>query len=177
MELTVCMGEFMQNENKAKHLIASKRFPMKNLLVINSYITIEAIEKSSVCSELIYLEFYKGYNRETKLPMTMDVMELRGLYYACKELYAKGETGYKNYTNPNLSSSTNNNQGLKKLTIGQIEQSYEKSYILNLEISNDKREITFDKYSFLAFMDSLKVIADETETNFFKAQRQVAKKK
>ncbi len=162
----------MQNTSNKK-LVATRLYERKNLLVINSYITIEVKNETPIAKDLVYLEFYTKYHRQTKLPMSMNALELRELYYGCKELYTKKTTTYKNHTNAGLSDKTiSDSKGLKTLTLNSIQD----NYILNLQEGVDnKRDITFDAYSFLSFIDSIKLIAEETESSLFKVQRQLAK--
>jgi hypothetical protein len=161
----------MQNTSNRK-LVASRQYEKKNLLVVNSYITIEGKQNGFIAKELIYLEFYKGYDRNTKVSMSMNSLELRELYYGCKELYSKGSTNYKNHTNAALSDKTKSDlKGIKTLQLGRFTSTVN-SFMLNIQ---EKRDILFEAYSFLSFMDSIKNIADETEQCLFKIQRQLAK--
>jgi hypothetical protein len=158
-------------DNK-KFKIASKQISTANLFIINSFIEVVVPEGSttSIAKDLVFLEFYQGYNRNTKLSMMMDCFELRRLSYGLKELYKIGKSSYKNFTDPKLSNNTNSS-GRKELSLGLIDN----KYFVNLRHENaDTYKITLDKYSLLAFCDSIDLIAETTETKLYSYQMKLA---
>jgi hypothetical protein len=159
----------------SKHKVANKIFSFQSLFIINSYIEIEGSinSKFPICKDTIFLEFYKGYERNnTKISMTINSFELRMLSYACRELFKTGKTNFINYTDPQLSKNTSS-AGRKELSLGFDS----KNYFLNLSQNNsDKRKAIFNKYGILSFADIIENIANETETMLYKCQRQLEKK-
>lgn len=157
-----------------KYKVATKTIDSQNLFVINSYI--EVIESNSskfpICKDLVFLEFYKGFDRKTQISMQYNSFELRRLSYALKELYKLGHSSYKNFTDPSLSSNSNNS-GKKSVSVGKSGD----SFFLNLSQSNEAtRNVQLDKYSLLSLCDSLNLISEETERTLYKYQRQLEQK-
>lgn len=161
----------MQNLNeKRKELIACKQFERKNLFIINCYYELYIQNELLATKEVIFLEFYKGYNRNTKIAATFDNIALRGLLHACRELFTKKASKYKDFKDASLSNNSTS-QEKKRILLSSLNE----QYIIKIEAANDERTISFDMYSFLAFIDTLKILTDEIDACIFKVQRKIYK--
>ncbi|PHR71095.1 MAG: hypothetical protein COA66_10260 [Arcobacter sp.] len=170
----------MSDDDK-KYRVAQKGFQSKNLLNISAFITVTKNSSSAypVCKDLVYLEFYNGirnasgfsYDYNNRISMKMDSYELRRLVHGCKELLRSGKTNYKNYTDPNLTRTSN---GYKKtLTLGVKEDpSKGSNYFINME-TNAAINISFDVYGFASFCDITNKIAEECESVLYNYQRKM----
>lgn len=169
----------MNNRNTNKYLfrVAQKAFKGKNMLNIES--NIEAIKNSpeinyyTYLSDVIFFKIASGvtshgkytYDVNNQVVMQMDFDEVRQLMYGCKELYKTGKTDYKNYTDPNLTSSSSGNR--KELTLGLSNG----IFFVNISSGNQKYSQNFTSYGFLSFIDTLESISDETERILYNYQR------
>ncbi|WP_152633029.1 hypothetical protein [Aliarcobacter butzleri] len=164
----------------ASYKVGQKGFPSNNLLNINAMIEEKDSRDSSrrIFKDVIYLEFIKGkknnnrhsgYDMANKIVVKFTSYELRVFIYALKSLILTGASEYKKYSDPNL-ASTNGNP--KEITLGK-QANFDKYFINIEEIENDKFGIGFNLFELKAFIDSLKIIADETDFTMYKYQRVV----
>jgi hypothetical protein len=169
----------MNKQSDTKHLfrVAQKAFKAKNMINVES--NIEATKNNpehnyySFLEDVIFFKIAPGtkstekytYNTKNQIVMQMNFDDLRQLMYGCKELYKTGKTDYKNYTDPNLTSTSTGNR--KELSLGRLEG----AYFVNITSGETKYSFNFNTYSFLSFIDSLKIISDETERILYTYQR------
>lgn len=164
----------MEKKKVKKARVLQKVFSTKDLFIINSYIEIDQNTFSGypVCTDVIFLEFYNGYDRNTQVPMTVNSMELRRLLYACKEMIKSSEDEfepkYENYTDPSLSSKSSNN-GKKRLTVKKSKG----TYYINLSYKGVIYKTNFDIYGILSFSDTLEEIAKLTDNTLYYYQRKM----
>ncbi len=165
-----------QNNLQTNFRVAQKAFKAKNMLSIES--NIQASKKSfemnhySFLENIIYFKLANGigdngrftYDTKNQIVMQLNSNDLRSLMYACKELYQNKVSNFKLFTQPGLS---NNTQTAKKI----LSLAYQDVYFLNIDFGNVKSSFIFDKYLFLSFIDSLKIICDETEKILYNYQR------
>ena len=166
-----------QNENKYLFRVAQKAFKAKNMLNIESNIEATKNEPTinyySFLTDVIFLKIANGVNSNNKFTydvrnqvvMQMDFDELRQFMYACKEIYKTGKSDYRNYTDPNLTSSSIGNK--KELTLGFTGG----NYFVNIASGKSKYQHNFTSYGFLSFIDTLQCISDETERILYNYQR------
>lgn len=169
----------MNNQNTNKYLfrVAQKAFKGKNMLNIES--NIEAIKNSpeinyyNYLADVIFFKIALGthsngkytYDVNNQIVMQMDFDEIRQFMYACKEIYKTGKSDYRNYTDPNLTSSSSGSK--KELTLGFTGG----NYFVNISSGNTKYSHNFTTYGFLSFIDTLECISDETERILYNYQR------
>ena len=166
-----------QNENKYLFRVAQKAFKAKNMLNIESNIEATKNEPTinyySFLTDVIFLKIANGVNSNNKFTydvrnqvvMQMDFDEIRQFMYGCKEIYKTGKTDYKNFTDPNLTSSSSGNK--KELTLGELNG----NFFVNISSGNTKYSYNFTSYGFLSFIDTLECISDETERILYNYQR------
>ena len=122
--------------------------------------------------EVVFVEIRNGvrngdlfqYSKDDNIKMKFDSIELRALAYAMKEIlkHKSNELGYSKFT------KTGNMR--KKLVLGYTpakKASEQDTFYINI---NDY-SVAIPKYDFAALADSLMLIANETETIFYKYQR------
>ena len=170
----------MNNEtnNKILFRVAQKAFKAKNMLNIESNIEATKNEPTSnyysFLTDVIFLKIATGvnpsgnrytYDTKNQVIMQMDFDEIRQFMYGCKEIYKTGKTDYKNFTDPNLTSSSSGNK--KELTLGELNG----NFFVNISSGNTKYSYNFTSYGFLSFIDTLECISDETERILYNYQR------
>ena len=163
----------MNNEtnNKILFRVAQKAFKAKNMLNIESNIEATKNEPTSnyysFLTDVIFLKITQKDTFKTKnqIVMQMDFDEIRQFMYGCKELYKTGKTNYKNYTDPNLTSSSVGNK--KELTVAMSNG----VFFVNISSGTIIYSFNFTAYGFLSFIDTLECISDETERILYNYQR------
>ena len=167
-----------QNDNKYLFRVAQKAFKAKNMLNIESNIEATKNEPTSnyysFLTDVIFLKIATGvnpsgnrytYDTKNQVIMQMDFDEIRQFMYGCKELYKTGKTNYKNYTDPNLTSSSVGNK--KELTMAMSNG----VFFVNIASGTLNHSFNFNAYGFLSFIDTLECISDETERILYNYQR------
>lgn len=155
---------------KQKFRVGQKIFNGKNLLVFSAWIELEKKERAEIISDVVFIELTEGYVAEKKLVMKVVANDIRAMTYAIKELIANGETKYEKYTDPKLAGT----DGAKnKLSFGKTEDG---TFYFNLSSGGTKVRFPFDTYHIRAFVDSLTLIADETEKALYWHMRSRQKK-
>lgn len=162
----------------ARFKVGQKGFASNHLLNINAVIESKD-DKPNILFDVIYLEFaegrkvnntYGGYDNNNKIDMKFNAHELRILVYALKGLIASSGSNYKKYSNPSLANS---NDGVKELSLGFKGD----KYFFNIEETNKKKfSIPFGIYELKALIDSMIIIADETDATLYKYQREIDKR-
>jgi len=131
--------------------VAQKSFNSKHFLNINAYI------EEKTLKERIFFEFYLDYDRSRYIKIALNLVDLRAIIYAMKEVVKKGNTEF--------SKITQNDKTIKRLTITK--------WYLNATDGNLKISIGFENaYFFMAAADELLRLADEITTFMYKCQRE-----
>lgn len=155
-----------------KYLVAKKHIERKDLFVISSFIEAEETNAGNyIVKDLVYLEFYRGYDINSRVSMAINSLKLRNIYYALKELYKTGKTNYKEFTDSSLSQK-NTSESEKKMVTFKLEK---EQYYINL--NKDGYRVVFDAYSLLSFIDMIELIANTTDEVLYKYQRAFEKSK
>lgn len=153
-----------QNE-KRKHRVALKNYTNKNLLAISAWIEEENKMGTIYFSDVIFIELTEEYDAGKKESMLIDATELRKMNHAVRELLRTGETSYEKWTDPTLAGGTGPK---KKLSFMKSDDG---NYFLNLTVGSKKLRFIFEKYSMIAFAESILLVAEEAEKILYYFQR------
>jgi len=131
--------------------VAKKSFNSKHFLNINAYI------EEKTLKERIFFEFYLDYDRSRYIKIALNLVDLRAIIYAMKEVVKKGNTEF--------SKITQNDKTIKRLTITK--------WYLNATDGNLQISIGFENaYFFMAAADELLRLADEITSFMYEYQRE-----
>lgn len=149
-----------------KFRVAKKSYQGKNLLAISAWVEEKAAGDGMVLSDLIFLEFTENYEVTKKHSLRVTASDLRAMAYAVKDLLKNGETKYRKYTDPKLAGGSGPKNEISMMR-------HDKGgYYINLTAGETKIGHQFDAFEFIAFADSITLIAEETEKALYYHQRQ-----
>lgn len=152
------------NDDSKKIKVAQKSFNGLHFLTISCYIEERIFGKETYFGDTIFIEMTPNYVAVEKEVMLLNTMDLRSMSYAIKEIFKKGESKYKKYTDP---QKTGVNKAKKELSFGKKED----SYYLNMASGKKTIAFSFDAYGFASFADVLRLLAEETEKALYSHQR------
>lgn len=169
---TTCKKEMTVNKSQNngqgvnRHRVAQKIFNGKNLFVISSWIE-EALTDAGwkIYEDVVFFEFTEGYDTNKKVIMALSSSDLRSMVYGIRELLKNGETSYRKFTDPKLAGGSG---AKKEISFAKDEK---KNYYINLTSGVGKVGFAFDVYAFAGLIDSLILIAEETEKALYWYQR------
>lgn len=149
-----------------RHRVAQKVFNGKNLFVISAWIEEELADSGwKIYEDVVFFEFTEGYDAKKKVSMALSSSDLRSMVYGVRELLKNNKTDYRKYTDPKLAGGT----GAKKdISFAKDEKG---SYYINLSFGAVKVGFAFDVYAFAGLVDTLSLIAEETEKVLYWHQR------
>lgn len=152
-----------------KHYVGTKGYSAQSLLRIDGVIE----EYTSHLTDIVYIKFSQGmktqqgfkYDTTNTISLMMNTLDLRALVYAMKEIARckSNDLGYEKITK----SAT-----MKKIVLG-YKGNPDTFYINVAEIETSKKiGISFNKWDFVAFADSLNLFAEMEEKFLHQLSRQ-----
>ncbi|KAB7891254.1 hypothetical protein [Poseidonibacter ostreae] len=165
--------DIVQKGDTIFHPIAYRGFSANSLITFNSFIQEKKDSGNSFVTDVVFIVFREGvrsnnstqYNKQTEIKIKFNAIELRALGYAIRNSFK-------------LKKSAGEGVILYKANTAsaevQINTSKDMYYINCIKYDSGKKiGVSFDQYNFLAFSDTLKNMADLTESFLYKHQRAI----
>jgi len=161
--------------------VALKGYNHKTLLTISTVIEIE----DNIVKDSVFLTFFPasatskiGYNQAEKQTMLLNVNDLRALEYGCRELLKvkqKIASGADTRNIGHYRKFTSKENITKSITL-MVQETQNSDFLYWINYSDNQKHqigLGMNIFDFMAFIDSIKLIADETDKKLYLTQRKL----
>jgi len=143
-----------------------------NYLTITGKLEVAMSKQSNYfVSELIFFSLTEQFNTSSTITMQMKVIDIYNIMYALDEVYRKGVSNYKKFTD----SSKSKNSSASNVKYLSIKKDNNKIYLnINIKESNNEKNLMsvhFEEYEIRSIIKTLDIFTKSIKDALYKTQR------